>query len=72
MTFHHDKPGIISKVTTLLAAEGINVSTMRVFRSGKYENAVMIVGTDGVVPEDTVAEMKNIDGINTVITILPL
>lgn len=72
MTFHHDKPGIISKVTTLLTAEGINVSTMRVFRSGKYENAVMIVGTDGVVPEDTAAEMKNIDGINTVITILPL
>ena len=72
MTFHHDKPGIIARVSTLLAMKDINVSTMRVFRSGRNERAVMIIATDGRVPNESVEEIKKIDGVNNVITILPL
>lgn len=59
MTFHRDKPGIISRVSGILAADNINVSTMRVFRSGKNENAVMILSTDSPVPAEMVEEIKN-------------
>ena len=72
MTFHRDKPGIISRVSGILAADNINVSTMRVFRSGKNENAVMILSTDSPVPAEMVEEIKKIDGISNVIAMLPL
>ena len=32
----------------------------------------MIIATDGRVPNESVEEIKKIDGVNNVITILPL
>lgn len=47
-----DKPGIISKVTELLATEEINVAFMRVFRVGKREDACMVIETDSPVDDE--------------------
>lgn len=41
-----DHPGVISKVSDLLAQANINVAFMRVFRIGKREDACMVVETD--------------------------
>ena len=40
--------------------------------SGRNERADMIIATDGRVPNESVEEIKKIDGVNNVITILPL
>ncbi len=72
ITFHKDLPGIIAQVTTIMAIGHINVSNMRVFRSEKNANAVMIVCTDSPVPSEMVNMMKNIAAIESIITLLPL
>lgn len=72
ITFHKDLPGIIAQVTTIMAIGHINVSNMRVFRSAKNANAVMIVCTDSPVPSEMVNMMKNIAAIESIITLLPL
>ena len=72
ITFHKDLPGIIAQFTTIMAIGHINVSNMRVFRSEKNANAVMIVCTDSPVPSEMVNMMKNIAAIESIITLLPL
>jgi L-serine dehydratase len=72
LTFHHDQPGIIAKVTTIMALGAINVSTMRVFRSAKNANAVMIICTDSPLPSDLKSEICNISAIQSVIALSPL
>lgn len=46
LIFHQDRPGVISKVTGVLAEEEINIAFMRVFRNSRRQNACMIIETD--------------------------
>lgn len=52
LIFHHDRPGVISKVTRVFAEEKINIAFMRVFRNSRWQNACMIIETDGEVGEE--------------------
>ena len=72
ITLHRDQPGIIAQATTIMAIGHINVSTMKVFRSGKHANAVMIVCTDSPVPAEMVSLIGNIAAIESGITLAPL
>ncbi|EGS31751.1 MULTISPECIES: L-serine ammonia-lyase, iron-sulfur-dependent subunit beta [Megasphaera] len=72
ITVHRDLPGIIAQATTIMATGNINVSNMRVFRSGKNAMAVMIVCTDSPVPEEMVQAIGKIQAIDSVVTLLPL
>ena len=51
IVFYPDAPGVISKVTTVLAAMQINVAFMRVFRHAKRKRACMVIETDSPVSE---------------------
>lgn len=51
LIFHHDRPGVISRVTSVLAEEKINIAFMRVFRNSKWQNACMVIETDGTVDD---------------------
>lgn len=51
LTIHHDRPGVISLVTSILSARGVNVAQMRVFRKQKGGMASMVVETDEPVEE---------------------
>jgi L-serine dehydratase len=57
LTIHHDRPGVISLVTSILSTRGVNVAQMRVFRKQKGGLASMVVETDEQVEE---AELKAI------------
>ena len=72
ITLHNDQPGIIAPATTIMAIGHINVSNMKVFRSAKNANAVMIVNTDSPVPDEMVRLISNISAIDSVITLSPL
>ena len=50
---HHDVPGVINSVTSILAKEQINVAFMRVFRHAKRQDAYMVIETDTPVPQRT-------------------
>lgn len=72
ITLHNDQPGIIAQATTIMAIGHINISNMKVFRSAKNANAVMIVNTDSPVPDEMVRLISNISAIDSVITLSPL
>lgn len=60
---HIDKKGMISKVTSVLALDGINIATMKVNRKAKGEEASMIIETDNHIPDEVIKElagMKNV------------
>lgn len=72
ITRHTDQPGVISQVTTLLAEQQINISSMKVFRRSKNEEAVMIIDTDNRVADATVKKISLHPAIHMVIALDPL
>ena len=64
---HQDVPGMIAKVTNILSASDINISTMTVTRESKGEKAIMIIEVDQAEVGDIVmqlAEIPHIYGVN--------
>ncbi|MDD4238853.1 MAG: phosphoglycerate dehydrogenase [Desulfotomaculaceae bacterium] len=60
---HIDKPRIIGPVCNLIGAHNINISGMQVGRKIIGGKAVMLLNVDGLVPEETMAEIAKIDGV---------
>ncbi|TCW34262.1 L-serine ammonia-lyase [Thermohydrogenium kirishiense] len=69
ITKHIDKPGIIAMVTKVLAEYKINIAFMRVYRQLKGDNAIMVIESDQVIPEDVRISIENINGIERAIVI---
>lgn len=59
LIFHKDRPGNINKVTGVLAEEKINIAFMRVFRNSRWENACMIIETDGEVRQEILERIRS-------------
>ncbi|MBU5677726.1 L-serine ammonia-lyase, iron-sulfur-dependent subunit beta [Alkaliphilus sp. MSJ-5] len=55
---HVDKPGVIAKVTAVLALYDINIAFMRVYRYSKGQNAFMIIETDNEISPEIVSYIK--------------
>ena len=72
VTLHEDKPGMVGRISTLLATYGINIAQMRVSRSQKGGTALMVVETDNEIPKYVEDAIKETDGIKRAITIAPL
>lgn len=58
LIFHRDRPGVISKVTGVLAEAGINIAFMRVFRNSRWQNACMIIETDGKIGSEILVRIR--------------
>lgn len=58
LIFHYDRPGVISKVTRIFAEEEINIAFMRVFRNSRWQNACMIIETDGEVRKEILEHIR--------------
>lgn len=58
LIFHWDRPGVISRVTSVFAAKEINIAFMRVFRDSRWQSACMIIETDSEVDGDTVKHIR--------------
>ena len=65
-TRHHDVPGMIGRVGTILGEAHINVSTMQVSRQDAGGDAIMFLGIDRRAEDDTLARLREIDGISIV------
>ncbi len=72
ITNHRDTPGIISKITTLLYSENINIASMKVYRSSKGLQAAMAIETDNLVPKRILSKIKEIPEIETLKVINPI
>ena len=64
IAFYTDVPGVISRVTAILAKNNINVAFMKVFRSARRSDACMVIETDAALPAETLERIKTeVDGI---------
>lgn len=69
---HRDIKGMISKVSSILALEGINIGTMKVTRQAKGQGASMIIETDSSIPDYVVKELTAMTNIISVRAINPV
>lgn len=72
LTKHKDLPGIISKISSILYEENINIANMKVFRSQKGKMQTMALETDSIISESLKDKIKGIKEIENVKFINPL
>lgn len=58
-----DQPGHITQVASILSQKNINIATMQVFRNKRGGEAVMIVETDQIIPQNAIEWLETLDGI---------
>lgn len=63
---NEDKPGCVTRVTSLLSQRSINIATMQLYRDTRGGEAVMVIECDQGVPEQFLQELKSLDGIKKV------
>jgi D-3-phosphoglycerate dehydrogenase / 2-oxoglutarate reductase len=63
VTRHHDRPGIVGAVGTILADAGINISSLELSRLSAHGEAMMFVSVDDPVPPNVLQLLLAFDGI---------
>jgi D-3-phosphoglycerate dehydrogenase len=58
-----DRPGMIGRIGSFLGAKEINISFMRVGRQKQGTHALMVLGLDAEIDEQTRAEIEAIPDI---------
>jgi L-serine dehydratase len=69
---HMDTPGVVATVTNLLAGNDINIANMKVFRSYRGGEAIMIIETDQEVKREFVTLIECLRGIKKATLIEPI
>jgi L-serine dehydratase len=69
---YKDQPGIIAKITSLLAAENVNIAAMRVSREAKYSKALAIIEMDQPAPTKSKEMISRIPSVDTVVVLPPV
>lgn len=72
ITVHKDKPGMISRVTSFLAENCINIAQMKVSRESRGEKALMIIETDEIIPEKIRLVLQEVNDIYKALVIRPV
>jgi len=60
---HHDKPGVIGSVGSLLGDSNINIAHMDVARDMPRGNAVMILNIDEPAPPEVIGKLKKLENL---------
>ncbi len=63
VTRHHDRPGIVGAVGTILAEAGINISSLELSRLSERGDAMMFIAVDDPVDESVLDSLRSADGL---------
>jgi D-3-phosphoglycerate dehydrogenase len=63
VTRHHDRPGIVGAVGTVLADAGINISSLELSRLSERGDAMMFISVDDPVDDAVMSRLSAADGI---------
>lgn len=66
---HTDKPGMVSKISLIIALYGINIATLKVGRQTKGQIATTVIESDNVIPSEAVEEIQRINNVSSVRTL---
>jgi len=69
---HHDVPGRMADVTTLLAGHGINIGSFRLSRPRKNQMAIMTIEIDSSIEKPLVNQLRALPGIVSVVYMHPM
>ncbi|BDR76199.1 L-serine ammonia-lyase, iron-sulfur-dependent subunit beta [Clostridium tetani] len=72
MTKHKDTPGVISKISTIMYKDNLNIGTMKLYRTGKGSMATMALETDNIIPQATIEKLKELPEIHSIKIINPM
>ncbi len=61
---HHDTPGVIAAITGLVARYGINIASMKVYRSYRGGDAIMVIETDQEISAELEALIGELPRVN--------
>lgn len=61
ITIHRDQPGVMMRVTSILAEEGLNIAFMRLSRQRRGEMAMMILELDELPSAAAVTACRDLD-----------
>ena len=60
---HRDKPGVLAALTGALSARGLNIATMRTFRSERGGAAYTVFEADDPIPDELVQEVRALEHV---------
>ncbi|HEY9885717.1 MAG TPA: phosphoglycerate dehydrogenase, partial [Vampirovibrionales bacterium] len=63
LTLHHDRPGVIAKISAILGKEEINISGMALSRKTERSEALMICNLDQAISENALKQIKELSEI---------
>jgi D-3-phosphoglycerate dehydrogenase / 2-oxoglutarate reductase len=63
VTRHHDRPGVVGTVGTVLADAGINISSLELSRLSEHGQAMMFVAVDDPIPSGVLERIRAAEGI---------
>ncbi len=61
-----DQPGHVAEVTSMLQHKSVNIANMQLYRSGRGQDAVMILECDQEVPRSSLQWLEHLEGIRKV------
>lgn len=64
--YNNDRPGVLAKVSSVLAAAKINIAGLSLSRKNKGDQALTVISIDESVSEDVIEKIKEIEEINSV------
>ncbi len=73
ITHHHDQPGVIGTLGTILSRYGVNIAGMQVSRHAPRREAMMVTNVDEEIPEAALEEIRSSGAIEDafVVTLPP-
>jgi len=66
-----DQPGVITKLTALIAEDGVNIGNMNVSRQSKGASVVMTLESDSPISPATLVRLRAITGVQKITQIIP-
>jgi len=63
---NNDKPGVIGNIGTTLSKYGVNISRLNLSREQIDGQALVVLGTDSIVPPDVVDKLRKLPNIRSV------
>lgn len=64
---HHDEPGVVANISSILSTCGINIAFLKVFRQVRAGEASMVIETDQHVNKEILGKLEDLEGINKII-----
>ena len=73
ITHHHDQPGVIGTLGTILSRHGVNIAGMQVSRHAPRREAMMVTNVDEPITDEALAEIRAASAIEDafVVTLPP-